>query len=109
VGVFLVPSLTKKATFMTNLDWGRKEDLEELSNAIKEAKTNGERQHYEKIMFRILGESDDIRYWREQLLRAIRVGDDRRKQYVIRELQVIRLNETAGKSWGNSKGNRSVS
>ena len=89
-----------------SIDYTREHDLEDLTRAMEKAKTNAEKQHYEKIMFRVLGESDDIKYWREQLLRAVRINDHRRKSYVIAEIQKVRLNETSGHSWGNNKGNR---
>jgi hypothetical protein len=95
------------------MDYGRQHDLVELSEAIKNAKTGSERQHYEQIASRILNESDDIRYWRDQLIKASRLDKNdrnarRRVQYCIQSIQKIRSGETAGHSWGSNSGNRMV-
>ena len=90
------------------MDRSREFDLDELSEALQNAKSPGEREYYERIIYRILNESDDIKYWREQLLRATRVKDKRRIQYVIREIHMTRLSETSGASWGSNKLERTI-
>lgn len=95
------------------MDQGRKYDLEELSVAFQNARTPGEREYYERIIHSILNESDDIRYWREELLKASRgeVRDKnakRRARYCIEMITKTRQDETAGHSWGSNKGNRMV-
>lgn len=93
---------------MSNIDYSRKKDLEDIANAIKKAKSHFERRHYEKIMHRIIGESENVRYWREELIKAIDSGADHRKFYCIDRIQRIKQEETNGKSWGSDKGNKYV-
>lgn len=89
-------------------DWTRNFDLEELTDAIKNARSTTEREYYERIMHKILNESEKIRYWREELMKAIRVNDERRIKLVHHMINKTRLDETAGHSWGNIKGERGV-
>lgn len=89
-------------------DYGRKHDLLELAEAIENAKTNAEREYYEKIMYTITGESEDVSYWRNELMKATRVSSRDRKMYCIAMLQRIKLDESGGGTWGSSKTNRRV-
>ena len=93
---------------MTNIDYGRKFDLEELAGALLEAKTSSEKEYFERIIDRILNESDAIRYLREELIKAARVGDRRAVHKINLRIQQVRLNETNGYSWGNNRGNKNV-
>ena len=88
------------------MDYGRKFDLEELAEAIKGAKSNAEREYYERIAFRVIGESEDVRYWREELMKAIRADETDRKLYCIAKIQRIKLDQSGGKAWGDNRGNR---
>lgn len=90
------------------IDKTREYDLEELARAITNARTPGEKEHYRRIMYSILNQSDDIRYWREELLKAARVSDTRRMRYITEKIRITRLNETNGVSWGNQKGERNL-
>lgn len=90
------------------MDQGRKFDLEEITEAIQNARSTAERQYYEKIAYRVIGESEDVRYWREELMKAIRADATTRKKYCIAKIQKINLDTTSGNSWGNNKGNRMV-
>lgn len=93
---------------MTNIDYGRQKDLEELTEAMQNARTTGERTHYEKIAYRILNESPKIRYLREQLIQSTRAGDNNSSKKILLKIQYARQQETNGASWGNNKGNRYV-
>lgn len=88
------------------MDAGRKFDLEELAEAIKNARSSGEKQLYEKLIHKILSESEDLKYWRENLLRAIRINDKKTVHRINLIIQDLRLRETNGASWGNDKGNK---
>lgn len=87
-----------------NYDWTRKEDLEELAEAVENSRTQGERDYYKGMMYRLLHETDTILYWREELLKAVRSNSRDRKQYCIRMIQNAKLDATGGKAWGNNKG-----
>lgn len=89
-----------------NIDYGRQLDLDQLMHARKQARTQGEREHYEQIMAQILNESEDVRYWRDKLLQAFRIGDSKGAERIMLRLQEIRLEETRGKSWGSQRGNK---
>lgn len=93
---------------MADLDYGRKMDLEELSRAMQKANSVSEREHYEKIMWRIMGESQPIRSLRNELIKAMRAGDIRKIKRIEKHIHYIRSEETYGKSWGSNKGNRNV-
>lgn len=86
-------------------DKTREPDLEELANAINNAVTNAEREFYEKIMYRLTGESENVVYWRNELMKATRVSANDRKRYCIAKLQKIKQDETSGGSWGSNKTN----
>lgn len=89
-------------------DYTRRSDIEMLEEAIEKARSASEREHYEKILHKILSESDNLRYWRENLMKAIRVGDRKAITKINLIIQEIRLRETNGRSWGNTKNNRMV-
>ena len=93
---------------MRNIDYGRKFDLEELAESLAAAKSSSEREYFERIIYRILSESDAIRYLREELIKAARVGDRRAVHKINLRIQQVRLNETNGYSWGNNRGNKNV-
>lgn len=103
-----MPNHRGQTKFIMSIDKSREYDLEELTKAIEKARTPGERDYYKRIMYRIFNESDNIRYWREELLRAIRSNSRDRKSYCIAKIQYIRANETAGHSWGNNKAERAI-
>lgn len=88
------------------MDQSRKFDLEEVAQAIENARSNAEREYYEKIIYKITGTSDAVFYWRNELIKAIRSEDKRRKTYCIEKIQRIRQDETYGKSWGSDRGNK---
>lgn len=92
-----------------NLDHGRKFDLEELAGAIDKAKTVQEREHYERIAYRICNESAPIQSLRSELLRAFRARDIYRVKAIENHIHKIRMDETYGKSWGQNKGERQIS
>lgn len=95
---------------MANIDYSRKFDLEELSEAIEKSRTAGERDYYKRIMYSILkdSENEDLFYWRNELMKAINTNSKERKLYCIRQIQYIKQNESGGKFWGSNKGNRNV-
>lgn len=90
------------------MDKTRDKDLEEITQAIKEARTQGERDYLEKIAYRIINTSAPIRSLREDLVSAVRVGDTRSVSRITAHINKIRQDETYGKSWGNDKGNKHV-
>lgn len=89
-------------------DWTRKFDLEELASARRNANSQAEREHYERIADRIIRESAPIKSLREKLMLAVRANDVRAVKRIEAHIHAIRLDETNGKSWGNNKGNRKV-
>lgn len=89
-----------------NLDYGRKMDLEELQKAIAGARSLREREHYEKIAFRIMNESAPVQSLRTDLISAFRAKDMHRVKAIEHHIQQIKLNESYGKSWGNNNGNK---
>lgn len=89
-----------------NLDYGRLQDLEDLTKAIKEAQTQGERDHLKKIMERILSQSVSVTSLRNDLIKATKAGDDRTVKRLTDHIQRVRQEETAGHSWGSDKGNK---
>lgn len=86
----------------------RKFDLEEIAEAIKNARSTGEREYYQRLLHKLLSESEDVKYWRENLVRAIRANDRRAIHKINLIIQDLRLRETNGRSWGNNQGNRMV-
>lgn len=89
-----------------NLDYGRLQDLEDLTKAIKEAGSQAQKDHLKAIMERILSQSVTVSSLRNDLIRASRVGDERTVKRLVDHIQRVRMEETAGHSWGNNKGNR---
>jgi hypothetical protein len=90
------------------MDIGRQHDLEELEKARKNAKSLIEREIYEEIIYRVKKEAAYIGALRQKLILAIRADDKPTVERVQNLIQMIQLNSTYGKSWGNNKGNRSV-
>lgn len=86
-----------------DLDYGRKLDLEELTIAIREAKSSSAREYYNRIMYKIVNESTNIRSLRNNLIKAMRIGDINLVRRFENQIQLTKLEETKGKSWGNNK------
>jgi len=75
------------------LDDSRKYDLEELSELWRKAPNSYHRDHWEKIINKIMRESGEIREAREELIQAIRSGDRRHVRYVHEKLRALAINE----------------
>lgn len=88
------------------MDSGRKFDLEEVATAIKNARTQSEREHYEHLGYRLINETTTIRSLRDELVKAMRANDIRKVARITQHIQYIRAEETNGVSWGNDKGNK---
>lgn len=86
------------------VDYTRRYDLDMLAEAMRNARSSAERTHYEKIMWKIMGESEPISALREDLVEAVRVGDTRRMHYIRDHIHKVRMDETGGGSWGNVRG-----
>ena len=86
------------------LDYGRQQDLEMLAEGIKNARSVAEKQHYEKIVYRIINESTRVKSLRDELIRAFRVKDMAKVKRIQDQMHKIRLDETRGSSWGQNKG-----
>lgn len=93
---------------MADRDYSRRVDLIELTQAIRNARSHAEKEALEKVMHRIVNESTQVRSLRNELLDAIRHNDRGKVKRVQAHLHSIRLNETAGTSWGNDKGERKI-
>ena len=93
---------------MADLDFGRKNDLEMLAEAMKNARSTSEKEHYEKIAHRIVTESTEIGVLRADLIQAVRASDKRAIRMIEARIQKIRQDETYGKSWGNNKGEGTI-
>jgi hypothetical protein len=88
------------------MDQGREYDLIELSKAMDNARTVGEREHYERIAYKIMNESTKVQSLREKLIKSFRARDMTSFRAAQEEIQYWKQQETYGKSWGNNKGNR---
>jgi hypothetical protein len=88
------------------MDYGRKMDLEELALAIDRASSVGEREHLERLAYRITHESAPIQSLRERLLLAFRARDMGTVKRIQAHIHAIKMEETYGKSWGSDKGNK---
>lgn len=89
---------------MSNIDKSREFDLEELAKAKQNAKSAAEREHYEKIMYRIVTQSTEISSLRTELIGALKVNDNAKVKRIQQHIQAVRLEETRGASWGQNKG-----
>ena len=88
------------------MDAGRKFDLEEIAQGIKNARSQSERAHYERLGYRIINESAPLRSLRGELIQCMRSNDVPKIRRIQQHIQYIRAEETGGASWGNDKGNR---
>jgi len=90
------------------IDRGREIDLEELSKAMKSARTQGEREYLERIMYRIINQSTTVTSLRTELINATRAKDLNRIRKIQLHLQYVRLEETRGASWGSNDLEREI-
>jgi hypothetical protein len=93
---------------MADLDYGRKMDLEELAKAMENARSQSEREHYERIAHKIINESTEIKYLRHHLIGAMRENDVRGIRVITGRIQEQRMRETNGTSWGNNRNERKL-
>jgi len=88
---------------MANIDYGRTVDLKELAVGIKNARSKAEREHLERIVYRILKESTKVSSLRSELIAAFRVKDMSKVRRLQAHIQAVKLDETRGTSWGQNK------
>ncbi len=86
-----------------DLDYGRKLDLEELTIALRDAKSSSAREYYKRLINKIVNESTNIRSLRDNLIKAMRSNDINLVRRFEAQIQYARLAETKGQSWGNQK------
>ena len=79
-----------------DLDLGRKFDLEDIYLQIKEARSSSEREHWERLMARILRESKATRELREKMIQAVRIDDRRAVRYYSQKLEEEQQDEYGG-------------
>lgn len=80
---------------MTNIDFGRTQDLEELYQEYQHAH-GSEKQEIERLMGEIIRQSSGTYKLRDEMLRAFRVGDQNHVKYCREELRRLRAQEVAG-------------
>lgn len=80
---------------MTNLDYGRLQDLEELDRDYKIA-SGARRLEIERTMAEIIRQSKGTYQLRDELIRATRKGDRNRINYCREQLRIIRARELSG-------------
>lgn len=85
------------------VDWTRKADLEMLSDAMKNARTTNERERFEKMAYQMIHASAPIQSLREELVKAVSIGDKDRIGKIQRHIHAVRMEETNGHSFGNVK------
>lgn len=90
------------------IDQGRNSDLEELSRGMKNAKSVAERQHYQKLAFRLVNESTKVTSLRRDMIAAFRASDTNKVKRIQMQIQHARLEETSGASWGSNRGQRKI-
>ena len=90
------------------IDKGRQYDLEELMKAKENARSISEREHYDRIMYRIINQSTAVASLRNELIGALRVRDMAKVKRLQQHIQRVRLEETRGTSWGQNKGEKRV-
>lgn len=90
------------------IDYGRKMDIEELMQAIKVSTSRAEKEHFEKILYRIINQSTAIGSLRTELLQATRAKDLNKVRRLQLHIQRVRLEETRGASWGSNKTERKI-
>ena len=71
------------------LDYGRQQDMEELYDAYASETSPYKREQIEKTMNKILSESGATRQLRDELIRATRVNDRDRMDYLRLELRRV--------------------
>lgn len=81
-------------------------DLEQLAEAIDNARSTKEREYYEQMAYRITHESAPIQSLRNEMIKAFRGRDMARVKKIQEHIQNIRMSETYGHSWGNNRGER---
>lgn len=90
------------------LDYGRQQDLIELTAAMRAAKTVREKEYLEQIAYRITNQTTTISSLRQELMGAFRAKDLGKVRRLQEHIHRVRLEETRGASWGNNRGNRNV-
>lgn len=90
------------------IDIGREFDLAELAEAKKNAKSVAERDHYDKIMYRIINQSTAITSLRNAMIKAIKINDISKVKRIQQHIQAVRLEETRGASWGQNNMERKL-
>lgn len=91
-----------------SIDTGRQYDLEDLDKLIKESKTVGEKERYEKQAYKIMNQSTTITSLRNEMIQAFRARDMGKVRRIRLHIQAARLDETRGTSWGNDKAERAI-
>lgn len=91
---------------MNDLDYGRKMDLEQIAEGIKNARSQAEVRQLEHLMHQIINQSTTVTSLRNELIAATVAGDTNKIKRLQMHLQAIRLSETHGRSWGNTKGEK---
>lgn len=75
------------------LDYGRQQDLEDLYDVYENETSPYKREQIEKSINKILSESGATRQLRDELIRATRVSDRSRMEYLRLELRQIEANK----------------
>lgn len=75
------------------LDYSRQHDLEELYDIYNSETSPYKREQIEKSINKILSESGATRQLRDELIRATRVNDRARMEYLRIELRQIEANK----------------
>lgn len=86
------------------MDYTRRYDLEILADGINKARTQKERERFQKMAYKMINVSAPIRSLREELVGAIRVGDARAVRRISQHINNVKQRETNYKSWGNVRG-----
>lgn len=81
---------------MTTLDYGRKNDIEDLYLHVKNAKSSSERNYWQKLINKILNESKATRELREKLLRAVHSDDRQAVRFYSDQLERLQQEELHG-------------
>lgn len=83
-----------------SLDRSRQYDLEQLGAMLQDPWRSKLAKHeIEEVMYKIINQSTEITYLREQLVRATRGGDTRAIKQLQHHIQAIRQQETKGKEF----------
>ena len=84
---------------MAQFDQSRQFDLEQLSDMLQEDRSRASKKEIEEIMYKIINQSTDISYLREQLVNATRAGNTRAIKQLQMHIQDIRHHETQGREF----------